>query len=155
VNVRHLITMSPAEVDAFMQLPNTAAVCTLNRDPTIHAVAMYYGFHAGSFAFHTKAKSQKVRNVLRNPAMTVLVEAGTEYTELRGVQMVGRAHVVDDAAAVHGLADDMRRRYHPDTPDEPGAEQQARLRNRVLVRLEVDRVVSWDHRKLAQGGGPG
>jgi PPOX class probable F420-dependent enzyme len=152
VNVRRLITMSPAEVDAFLQLPNTAAVCTLNRDLTIHAVAMHYGFHAGSLAFHTSAKSQKVRNVLRNPMMTVLVETGREYAELRGVQLAGRAEVIDNAAAVRTLSNDMRRRYRPCSPGGRELPPPPRLGNRVLVRLEVDRVVSWDHGKLAQAG---
>lgn len=153
MNQRHLIRMTSAEVDAFLRGPNTAAVCTLNPDLTIHAVAMFYGFHDGAVAVHTKAKSQKARNVMGNPTMTVLVESGTDYAELRGVQLVGRAHVIEDDDAILALSDEMKARYRPTAPAEPEGTRREHLKNRVLIWLEVQRTVSWDHRKLTVARG--
>jgi PPOX class probable F420-dependent enzyme len=153
MNQRHLIQMTPPEVDEFLRCPNTAAVCTLNLDLTIHAVALFYGFHGGAVAVHTKAKSQKARNVMRNPTMTVLVESGTEYAELRGVQLVGRAHVIEDEDAILALSDEMKTRYRPTAREKPEETRRADLKNRVLIWLEVQRTVSWDHRKLTLAGG--
>ena len=44
-----------------------ASLCTINHDGTIHAVAMWYGFLEGCPALETKAKSQKVANLRRDP----------------------------------------------------------------------------------------
>src|SRR5262249_61509602 len=63
INQRALIRMSSEEVDAYLRQPHTMVMCTINRDSTIHAVAMYYGFLEGCVAFETKTKSQKVQNL--------------------------------------------------------------------------------------------
>ena len=94
VKQRDVIKMSDAEVDAFLQAGRTMSFATMNHDATIHVVAMWYGFLEGAIAFETKAKSQKVRNLLRNPTITCMVEAGTTYEELRGVELVGTAVAV-------------------------------------------------------------
>jgi PPOX class probable F420-dependent enzyme len=149
-NVRPKIKMSPGEVDDFTHQRHTATLCSVNHDGTIHAVAMWYGFAGGRIGFHTKAKSQKTRNLARNPAMTVLIEDGDSYDELRGVELVGRAVIVDDPGQRHELALSVLRRYHEPVPQVTEAMIESSLFNRVVLALDVQRVVSWDHRKMKQ-----
>jgi hypothetical protein len=88
-------------------------------------------------------------NVLRNPTITVLVAVGMEYAQLRGVQAVGRATVFDDMALTRTLPAEMNRRYGWNRgPDD--LDQARKLRNRVAIAIDVDRLVSWDHRRLAR-----
>ncbi len=96
VNQRGIIKMTPAEVDGFLAGRRPMSMCTLNHDGTIHAVAMWYGFLEGAVAFETKAKSQKVQNLRRDPRLTLLFEDGDTYEELRGVELVGKAEIIDD-----------------------------------------------------------
>lgn len=149
-NVRSKITMSDEEVDEFTRLRHTATVCSVNHDGTIHAVAMWYGFAGGRIAFHTKAKSQKALNLARNPGVTFLVEDGVSYGELRGVELVGHAVVVDDPAERHELASSVLQRYFGAGPQVTEAMIEGSLHNRVVLALDVKRVVSWDHRKIRQ-----
>ena len=44
----------------------------------------------------TFAKSQKVKNLERDPRCTLLVEAGDEYGELRGIQIEAEAELIRD-----------------------------------------------------------
>jgi PPOX class probable F420-dependent enzyme len=148
VNQRGMIKMTPDEVDAFLHERRVTSMCTVNHDGTIHAVAMWYGFLDGSVAVETKAKSQKVRNVRRNPTMTCLFEDGDYYEELRGVELVGRAEVVEDADRLWELGVSVFERYHGEYTEELRPFVEAMLRKRVVIKLDVDRVVSWDHRKL-------
>jgi PPOX class probable F420-dependent enzyme len=147
-NMRSKIGMSDEEVDQFTHLRHTATVCSVNHDGTIHAVAMWYGFAGGRIAFHTKAKSQKALNLARNPGMTFLVEDGRAYSELRGVELVGQAMVVDDPGERRELAVSVLQRYFDAGPQLTDAMIEGSLHNRVVIALEVKRVVSWDHRKL-------
>jgi PPOX class probable F420-dependent enzyme len=142
--------MSPEEVDDFIHQRHTATLCSVNHDGTIHAVAMWYGFVGGRIALHTKAKSQKARNLARNPAMTVLVEDGYSYDELRGVELVGQAVVVGDPGQRRELAISVLQRYNEPAPRVTEAMVETSLFNRVVLALDVQRVVSWDHRKLKQ-----
>jgi PPOX class probable F420-dependent enzyme len=149
-NVRSKISMSPEEVDEFTHQRHTATVCSVNHDGTIHAVAMWYGFAGGRIAFHTKAKSQKALNLIRNPGMTFLVEDGASYDELRGVELVGQAVVIDDLGQRRELATSVLQRYFGAGPQVTDAMIEGSLHNRVVLALDVRRVVSWDHRKIKQ-----
>lgn len=145
---RDAIVMTPTEVDAFLAERHHATMCTLNHDGSIHAVAMWYGFLDGGLAVHTKARSQKVQNVRRNPTMTCLVEAGTRYDELRGVELVGRAEVVEDPTRLFAVGVSVHGRYLAPYTEDQRPVVEATLHKRVAIVLHVTRTVSWDHRKL-------
>src|SRR5580700_1380645 len=112
VNQRKAIQMSPAEVDAFLAERRNMTMCSLSSDGSIHAVAMWYGFLEGCVTVETKAKSQKVQNLRRNPHLTLLFEDGDYYEELRGVELVGQAEIIDDPARMFGLGVSVFERYY-------------------------------------------
>ncbi len=148
-NQRALIKMTPEEVRAFLDERRVATMCSINADGSIHAVAMWYGFLDGAVAFETKAKSQKVQNLRRNPNLTVALEAGVEYNELRGVTLVGTASIVEGYDAMFPLGVSVFERYQGAYTDELKPFVDVMLNKRVVVKLDVQRTVSWDHRKLA------
>ena len=149
---RDQIRITPAEVDEFLAGRHTMNVATMNHDGSIHLVAMWYGFVDGDPAFWTYKSSQKIKNLERNPGITALVEDGDVYEELRGVELVGRAEILTDWDDLLPLGRSVLSRYNDLEPTE---ELDTFLREygakRWGVRIHVDRVVSWDHRKL--GGG--
>jgi PPOX class probable F420-dependent enzyme len=149
VKQRDLIKMTDEEVDEFLQGRHTMSIATVNHDGSIHLVAMWYGFLEGAIAIETKAKSQKVLNLRRNPQMTVLVEDGETYDELRGVELVGRGEIVDDPERMFELGISVFERYQGGKyTEEMRPFVEVMLNKRVVVKLHVDRTVSWDHRKL-------
>jgi PPOX class probable F420-dependent enzyme len=148
VNQRSQVKMTPEEVAAFIDDSRTMTMCTLNHDGTIHAVAMWFGLLDGCIAIETKAKSQKARNLFRNPTMTVLMEAGERYEELRGVELVGTAEIVQDPEKMMELGRDIFERHYGPYTDEARPFVEAMLNKRIVAKLHVTRTVSWDHRKL-------
>ena len=149
---RDLIRMTDEEIDEFLHGRQTMNVATHGPDGRIHLVAMWYGFVDGKPAFETYAKSQKVKNLLRNPQITVLMEEGEQYEELRGVELVGTATVSDDPAVVMECARSVVDRYFPvDKPEDADAIAAGLANKRVAVVIDVENVVSWDHGRLAGG----
>ena len=148
VKQRDIIKMTPEEVDAFLHERRPVTLCSINHDGSIHAVAMWYGFLEGCLAVETKAKSQKVQNIRRDPRMTCMAEDGEYYEELRGVELVGRAEIVEDRERMWPLGVDVFERYYGTFTDEMRPFVETMLNKRVVVKLHVERVVSWDHRKL-------
>ena len=148
---RDLIRMTDDEVAAFLAEPHSMNIATQNHDGTVHLVAMWYAqLPGGAIGFETFAKSQKVVNLRRDPRMTALVEDGATYDQLRGVELVGTAEVLDDD---HELLMDIARsvigRHQPDIgPADVDAVAEMMVRKRAAVRFTPTRVVSWDHRKL-------
>jgi PPOX class probable F420-dependent enzyme len=148
-NRRDLIRMTDGEIDEFLHGRRTMNVATFNHDASIHLVAMWYGFYEGKPAFETFAKSQKVLNVQRDPRITILVEDGEQYEHLRGVEIVGKARVLEDPAEVMEIARDVVRRYiEVGKPEDVDAVAAAMANKRFGVVVEPERVVSWDHNKL-------
>jgi PPOX class probable F420-dependent enzyme len=149
---RDIVRMTVEEVDAFLHEPLTMSVATLMPDGRPHVVAMWYGFLDGAPAFETYRKSQKVLNVQRDPRITCLVEDGMKYEELRGVELVGTAAVVDDPEALRTVAKDLFARYNSHLPkDQEEVYIAALMHKRTVVRIDVTDVVSWDHNKLGLG----
>lgn len=147
-NERARIRMTDEEVEEFLHEPHNMAVATLGPDGRVHLVAMWYGFLDGDVAFETKAKSQKVQNLRRDDRITCLIEEGDTYNELRGVELVGRAEIVEDRDRLWKIGVSVfERHFGPVTPDTESAVE-AMLHKRVGVRVQVERVVSWDHRRL-------
>ena len=147
-NQRAQVVMSDAEVDAFLTQQRSSTVATVGPQGRVHLVAMWYAWHRGHVWIETKARSQKVANLRREPTMSVLVEAGHTYDRLRGVSLEGTGAVVDDPEVVWDVCVQVFERYQGpyDEPLRPVVEAMAR--NRVVVRLDAQRVRSWDHRKL-------
>jgi hypothetical protein len=95
------------------------------------------------------AKSQKAKNLERDPQATLLVEAGVQYHELRGVMLECDVELERDPERVaeYGLA--LFRRY---VGDELGPELREMVAKqapkRVGLTFRPTRVVTWDHAKL-------
>ena len=147
-NLRDAITMRDDEVTAFLAEERTAVMCTMHPRGSIHAVAMWYGFIGSELAMETKATSQKARNLARDCRMTVLIEAGETYEQLRGVELVGSAEITEDQDQLWQLGVSMYERYFGPYTEQERPAVKAMLHNRVAIKLKTERIASWDHRKL-------
>jgi nitroimidazol reductase NimA-like FMN-containing flavoprotein (pyridoxamine 5'-phosphate oxidase superfamily) len=146
---RNAITMTDAEVAAFLEQQAVLNVATIGPTGHPHVVAMWFVVLDGAPTFWTFGKSQKVMNIRRDPKITALVESGERYEELRGVELVGTARLIDDYDAVRDIGIRVSTKHNGPPSDGalPFIEQQAR--KRIGVAIDVDHVVSWDHTKLS------
>jgi PPOX class probable F420-dependent enzyme len=147
--------MSAAEVTAFLEQGRTLQVASLQPDGRPHLVPMWYVVEQGQVVFRSFARSQKIRNLQRDPRLTILVERGEAYAELQGVMIQGRARLVEDPAYVLALYGRMAAKYPmvggaPRTlsPDELAAAFGRHAAKNTAVVVEAERVASWDHTRL-------
>jgi PPOX class probable F420-dependent enzyme len=111
---------------------------------------LWYVPRNGELWIYTYAKSQKVRNLERDPRATLLVETGHEYGELRGVEIEAEAEIHREHGVVFELAKELTARYADGAQvDEATADAlRAQAQKRVAIRFQPRRVATWDHRKL-------
>jgi PPOX class probable F420-dependent enzyme len=148
VNQRAQVAMTDDEIAVFLEQQRTATFATIGPGGAPHLVAMWYAVLDGGLWFETKAKAQKTQNLRRDDRLTVLVEDGRTYDTLRGVSLEGRGVVVDDADALWRVGVSVWERYTGPYTEEMRPFVELMLHKRVAVRLDVERVRSWDHRKL-------
>ena len=149
---RDKIRMSDAQVRAFLESNKTLILTSVGPGGFPHPMPMWFALDDdGTVRMTTFRKSQKVMNVRRDPKVTLLVEDGEEYGELRGLVIYGTCEVVDDLRAVQDTLVDI-------TGGEAASSQEGRegmykviegtAKKRVLLEISPNKVVSWDHRKL-------
>jgi PPOX class probable F420-dependent enzyme len=148
VKQRDKIRMTDEEIAEFLRGKHTMSLASINPDGSIHLVAMWYGFLEGEIAFETKAKSQKVANLRRNPNITCMVETGDTYNELKGVQIVGTAEIFDDRDRMLEMGKSVFERHVGPYTDEMLPAVEMMLNKRVGIKVNHTRVASWDHTKL-------
>ncbi len=140
------IRLTPEEQAAFLRKNRKCALATLDQDGFPHIVAMNFAVRDGAFYMTSYGKAQKVLNIRRNPKVALMIEAGDEYAELRGVMVRGRCEILEDEASVRAAFEGRAAAQASPSPVQPGA--QASVPKRVVLKIIPDKVVSWDHRKL-------
>jgi len=147
---RDKIRMSEAELAAFLDGCKSLNVATLDKEGAPHMTTLWFAVKDGNFLFETYGTSQKVVNLRRDPRIAVLCEQGTTYYDLRGVSVKGKAEIVDSGPELQELMKFVIKRNNPQFPDadlDKHAEDMSR--KRVVVVVHPDKVISWDHRKIA------
>jgi len=145
---RSQIVMGDDEVDTFLTQRRNATIATLGPQGRPHLVAMWYAYLDGHIWIETKAKSQKVVNLRRDPTMSFLIETGDTYDQLRGVALEGTGVIIEDTDVVWDVCVNVFARYNAPYTEELKPFVELMAKNRIVVRLDAVRTRSWDHRKL-------
>ena len=149
---RDQIRMTDTEQRDFIASAQTIIISSIGKDGVPHPMPMWFGVEeGGAIVMTTFRKSQKIKNLQGDARVSLLVEDGTSYNELRGVVIYGTAELIDDAERVIDILSEVATRNQP---VDDGAKQGMRAAlaktapKRIGIRIKPERVVSWDHRKL-------
>jgi PPOX class probable F420-dependent enzyme len=149
---RDQIRMTDDEVRDFLDEQKIMGVATLGPNSRPHIVPLWYVREGDELIGWTYAKSQKAKNLERDPRATLQVEDGVEYQELRGVMLECDVDVEREPQRVAGFGRKLFMRYggargHELAP-EVAEMVDKQAPKRIGMRFRPTRTVSWDHRKL-------
>ncbi len=142
--------MSDEEVRSFLLEQMIVSCATLGPGGRPHLVPLWYVPDGVELRGWTYAKSQKAKNLERDPHATLQVEDGVQYDELRGVMLECDVAIErdPDRVAEYGLALFERYGEGGELTDDTREMVGKQAPKRVGLRFRPTRVVSWDHRKL-------
>jgi hypothetical protein len=142
------IAMTDAERDAFLGSERTCRMATVGASGLPHVSPLWFVWDGRAMWIYSLTGSRRFAHLRREPAVAVVVDAGVEYGELRGVELGGRVEVVGEEPRT-GTPDPeleeperlMAAKYHGggDLPHDG---------RHVWLRLVPTRLVSWDFRKI-------
>ncbi len=142
------IAMTSDEVDAFLAAERTCRVATNGRGGP-HATPLWYAWHGGALWLTSLSRSQRWVDLAADPRIAVVVDAGVEYGELRGVELRGRVEVVGEVPRtgepvpeLEGPEQVFADRYTGGTMFHDG--------RHAWLRLIPEKITSWDFRKLGE-----
>ena len=148
---RDQIKLTPEEQLELLEAERVVQVATHGPRGWPHVMPLWYVVREGELWVWTYAKSQKVKNLERDPRATLLVETGEEYQELRGVSIEAEAELVREPERVFEFGKELTIRYTDGIDSIEGdaaAALQAQAPKRVAIHFRPVRTASWDHRKL-------
>jgi PPOX class probable F420-dependent enzyme len=151
VSRRDQILLSDEELSELLEAERVAIVSSLGPRGWPHSMPLWFVPRDGEVWIWTYAKSQKVRNLERDPRATVLVETGHEYGELRGAMIEAEAAIHRDSGTVLGFAEELTLRYAEGISSLGGDVRtglEAQAPKRVAIQFRAVRTATWDHRKL-------
>lgn len=148
---RELIKMTPDEINDYLASHSRIIIVTNGPEGMPHPVPMQYGVDPESRIIITSfRKSQKIRNLERDPRAALLVESGETYNELQSVIAYANAEIVDDPEEVMKSLGYIKpnRNLSGSLSDAMREQVGQSMSKRVVVRFSVYKYVSWDHGKL-------
>ncbi len=150
---RSEIAMGDDEVRDFLASGATVQLALHGPDGYPDITPMWFVVDDGMLWMRTYGKSQKVVNARRDPRCCALIETGDRYLELRGVQITGDLVLSQDVARICWVAARLMVKYEGVDPEHISALEAAyaeRAPKQIALGLPLQRIVSWDHRKLAE-----
>ena len=141
--------MSEDEVLAFLDEERTVICATIGPDGFPHLMPLWYVVRDGEIWAWTFTKSQKIKNLERDPRATIQVEAGEEYEQLRGVMLKTEVELIRDVDRVAEVGLEVFARGHgAELPPEAHTKIAGQAEKRTAMRFVERERATWDHRKL-------
>jgi nitroimidazol reductase NimA-like FMN-containing flavoprotein (pyridoxamine 5'-phosphate oxidase superfamily) len=148
-NRRDLIRMTDEEMRHFIEEQKSLQVSCMGPDGWPHLTTLWFAVVDQKIVFETYTRSQKILNLQRNPNITVLLEDGLVYEELRGVMIKGNAILESEPEEVEKYAKAVMLRNQPEYGEELLSEAAKQMSfKRTAVIIEPNEVITWDHTKL-------
>jgi PPOX class probable F420-dependent enzyme len=147
---RDQIRMSDDELRDFLAEQKIVSVATVGPQGRPHLVPLWYVPEDHGLIGWTYAKSQKAKNLERDPRATLQVEDGVDYQELRGAMLECDVDLEREPAKVAEYGRALFTRYGPGGELAPEVSEMVdtQASKRVGLRFRPTRIVSWNHAKL-------
>lgn len=131
------------ELESFLNRPLIAKLCTTNEDGTIHTAPLWFGYDNGDILFGTQDITRKVRNIRRNPNVTVLID--TAEPALQAAMIYGKAELEYEDVIPKRVS--IFEKYMPPSNAADLAPALAEQFKPVVIRVKPDRIISFDYSK--------
>jgi PPOX class probable F420-dependent enzyme len=132
--------LDDAHIQGFLATKEVAVLATLQADGAPLAMPMWFLHGPATLTMISVADTQKIRNLRRDPRVSVVAEAVSGSGEIRGVTVQGRAEFLSDSPERRALVDGFHEKYRRLEKLWAGKAMPA---NRVMFRIVPSRVRSW------------
>jgi putative heme iron utilization protein len=143
INYPQLPALTDDELQAFLEQEQFARLATLNEDGTIHITPIFFKYDNGQIHMASQAPSRKIRNITRNPNVTVLID--NTQVPFKGALIYGKAEL-DYEDVVKKRMPIFQRRLS----EEDARTYATRLSNKwqcVIIHITPVRIASFDYSK--------
>jgi len=142
---REALRLRPEDRAALLGSARTAHCATVDELGVPHVVPLWFVWDGEAIWINSLKRSRRGRDLDRGSKVSVCIDDGDEYGELRGVTFGGRFGAVDDEAVLEPIRRAFGEKYWH------GIEVPA-LRSHRWFRLSVSHEASWDFGRIGEAG---
>lgn len=144
--------MDQVERDQFLAEQRTCRVATVGADGAPHVTPLWFVWDGSALWLTSLVRSQRWTDLQRDGRVSVVVDAGEDYMDLRGVEIRGSASAVGEVPRTGEPVPEL------DAVERLNADKYAGGQifhdgRHAWLRVDPDKIVSWDFRKLSAPGG--
>ena len=139
--------MAPEERETFLRGERTCRVASVGGDGSPHVTPLWFVWDGRHLWLNSIVRSQRWTDLQRDGRVSVIVDTGHDFMELRGVEIKGRAEVVGEVPRTGEPNAEL------EVPERLFADKYAGGRvhhdgRHAWLRITPEKMVSWDFRKL-------
>ncbi len=127
-------------IQRFLGTKAVVVLATIQADGSPLGTAMWFVHDPDALTMISVADTQKVRNLKRDPRVSLVAEVGTGG-DIAGVTIQGRAEFLSESAQRRSLVEGLLVKYHPHLERRWGGRTMPV--DRVMFRVIPTRVASW------------
>lgn len=139
--------MTPAERDAFLAGQRTCRLATVDGAGQPHVTPLWFAWDGAALWLCSLARSRRLADLVANRRVAVVVDAGEEYAELRGVELRGSATLVGGVPWSGEVTPELAEPDRLFTEKYPEQSHVRRRGRHAWVRVDAEHLSSWDFRK--------
>jgi hypothetical protein len=141
------IAMSVEERDSFLATERTCRVATVGHDGSPHVTPLWFAWDGTSLWLTSIVRSQRWTDLQRDGRVGIVIDAGEDYRELRGVELRGHAVPVGEIPRTGEPAPELDEAERLYAAKYTGGQMYHDGRH-AWLRVTPDTLVSWDFRKI-------
>ena len=129
--------------DEFLRSQKILRLATIGDSQIPHIVPVWYRFAGGKIHIGTNTKTQKVRNLKNNSAVSFCVDVGVNSPDIFGVMGRGNADLIVQKSKVRNIAKKILSRYFDSIQDESAVE----LLNDTdcIIEIRAEKLSVWKY----------
>lgn len=144
------IMMTPHEADAFLAEQRTCRVATVSKDGRPHVGALWFVWDGEALWLYSIVRSQRWTDLLRDPRVSVVIDDGVEYGELRGIELSGTVEFIGEAPRTGEPVPELATPERLFAAKNFGLDSMPHDGRHAWLRLTPERMASWDFSKIPQ-----
>jgi hypothetical protein len=140
--------MAADELDTFLREERTCRVATVGVDGRPHNTPLWFVWDGAALWLNSIVKSQRWTDLARNPQVSVIVDAGHDFGELRGAELIGKVDQVGEVPRTSTPNASLEEPERLFGAKYAGGRFQPDGRH-AWLKLTPEKIVSWDFRKIS------
>lgn len=140
--------MTVDERDAFLAEQRTCRVACVSADGVPHVTPLWFVWHTQCVWLYSVIRSARWANLRRNPMLSVVVDTGEDFFELRGVELVGRAETVGEQPRRGDSCPELDQPERLFAAKYTGGSSLGYDGRHAWLRMTPEREFTWDFRKI-------